>query len=60
LTTHCNVRAAGQRYRVLYQLQNEEVNILVLFIGRRDEGSPRDIYQLAPRLVKLGLPQTGD
>jgi mRNA interferase RelE/StbE len=50
-----SLRAAGQRYRIIYQLEKNKVIVLILAIGIRREGSKQDIYQLATRLVRLGL-----
>ena len=50
-----SVRAAGQRYRIVYRVRNDEQEVLVYMIGIRKEGSRRDIYTLAERLVQRGL-----
>jgi mRNA interferase RelE/StbE len=50
-----SLRAAGQRYRIIYQLEKNKVLVLILAIGIRREGSKKDIYQLAKKLVQLGL-----
>jgi mRNA interferase RelE/StbE len=50
-----SLRAAAQRYRIIYQLDNGAVIVYVVLIGLRKEGSKADIYELAQRLVRLGL-----
>jgi mRNA interferase RelE/StbE len=50
-----SIRAAGQRYWVLYRVVRDEVQVLVLAVGRRRSGDRQDIYQLARRLVRLRL-----
>ena len=50
-----SVRAAGQRYRVVYRVENAEQRVLVYMVGIRKEGSRRDIYALAEHLVQRGL-----
>ncbi len=50
-----SLRAAGQRYRIIYKIEKGEVIVLVVAIGIRKEGSKMDIYQLAQKLVRLGL-----
>jgi mRNA interferase RelE/StbE len=50
-----SVRAAGQRYRVVYRIENAEQRVLVYMVGIRREGSRRDIYVLAEHLVQRGL-----
>jgi mRNA interferase RelE/StbE len=50
-----SVRAAGQRYRIIYSLDGENIIILIVGVGIRREGSKTDIYALAKKLVRLGL-----
>ncbi|HEY7094217.1 MAG TPA: type II toxin-antitoxin system RelE/ParE family toxin [Ktedonobacterales bacterium] len=55
LAGYRSLRAAGQRYRIIYQLDNGTIIVYVVLIGLRKEGSKADIYELAQRLVRLGL-----
>lgn len=55
LTDMFSVRAVGQRYRIIYQLDGEKILILIVAIGIRKEGSKHDIYALAKKLLRLGL-----
>jgi mRNA interferase RelE/StbE len=50
-----SVRAAGQRYRVVYTIDQAPGRVLVYMIGIRKEGSRNDVYALAERLVRRGL-----
>ena len=50
-----SIRAAGQRYRVVYRVNDREKRVLVYTVGIRKEGSRRDVYALAERLVQRGL-----
>lgn len=50
-----SLRAAGQRYRMLYRLERGEVMVLVLAVGLRKEGSKKDVYELARKLLRLRL-----
>ena len=50
-----SLRAAGQRYRIIYQVEDQIVTVLVVAIGIRREGDKRDIYELTQRLLRLGL-----
>lgn len=43
------VRAAGQRYRVIYQVALLEGIVTVVVIGIRKEGDKRDAYRIAKR-----------
>jgi mRNA interferase RelE/StbE len=55
LTGFMSTRAAGQRYRVVYTIDNSGLRVLVYMVGIRREGNHRDIYALAERLVRRGL-----
>ena len=50
-----SVRAAGQRYRVLCRIDEDRQRVVVYLVGIRREGSRRDVYALAQRLVQRGL-----
>lgn len=43
------VRAAGQRYRIIYQVGTLEGVVTVVVIGIRKEGDKRDAYRVARR-----------
>jgi mRNA interferase RelE/StbE len=55
LSGYRSLRAAGQRYRIIYHIHEMQVEVLVVAIGRRAEGSREDIYRLAQRLLRLRL-----
>jgi mRNA interferase RelE/StbE len=59
LAGYRSLRAAG-RHRILYRVDGERVVVFVVAIGRRKDGSRRDVYKLAQRLVKLGLLDDAD
>lgn len=48
-----SIRAVGQRYRIIYQLQDKVVTVTVVFLGMRKEGDQKDVYHLAKRLLGL-------
>lgn len=50
-----STRAAGQRYRVVYKVEVGSERVVVYLVGIRKEGSRRDVYALAERLVQRGL-----
>jgi mRNA interferase RelE/StbE len=50
-----SVRAAGQRYRVVYRVDEGEQRVMVYLVGIRREGRRQDVYALAQRLVRRGL-----
>lgn len=47
LSVYRVVRAAGQRYRVVYQVATLEGVVTVLVVGIRKEGDKRDVYRVA-------------
>jgi len=50
-----SVRAAGQRYRVIYKIQDTSVIVLIIAIGIRKEGDKKDIYKLVRKMIQLNL-----
>jgi mRNA interferase RelE/StbE len=50
-----SLRAAGQRYRIIYQVEKGKVVVFVVALGIRKEGGKADIYLLARKLLRLGL-----
>lgn len=55
LNGYRSVRAVGQRYRIIYQVESAQVRVIIIAAGIRRGGDRRDIYTLAQRLVRLGL-----
>jgi mRNA interferase RelE/StbE len=47
LSAYRVVRAAGQRYRVVYQVATLEDVVTVVVVGIRKEGDKRDVYRVA-------------
>ena len=50
-----SVRAVSQRYRIIYKVEDEQVTILVVALGIRKDGDKKDVYNLAKKLIRLGL-----
>lgn len=50
-----SIRSVGQRYRILYQIDNEKIIVFVVALGIRKEGDKKDIYSLAKKLIQQGL-----
>ncbi len=46
-----SIRAVGQRYRIIYRIEQDKVLVVVVGIGRRKEGDKRDIYAVTKRLL---------
>ena len=55
LAGYRSLRAVGQRYRILYRVERDQVQVLVVALGIRKEGSKADIYSLAKKLLRLHL-----
>jgi mRNA interferase RelE/StbE len=55
LTGYYSIRAVGQRYRILYKLEAEQVIVVVVALGIRKQGDKKDVYELAKKLARLGL-----
>jgi mRNA interferase RelE/StbE len=55
LAGYRSVRAAGQRYRIVYRVERGRVVVIILAVGLRRDGDRQDIYALARKLVRLGL-----
>ncbi len=49
------VRALGQRYRIVCRVSSAERKVWVAAVGIRKKGSKTDIYELAQRMLRLGL-----
>lgn len=55
LAGYRSVRAIGQRYRIIYRVERQEIFVLVVAVGLRKEGSRADVYALASKLLRLHL-----
>lgn len=55
LATFRSVRAARQRYRIIYHVDVDEIVVITVTVGQRKEGDRRDIYALTERLARYGL-----
>lgn len=55
LAGYRSIRAVGQRYRIIFQVEDEKIIVLVIALGLRKEGNRKDIYSLARKLIELGL-----
>ncbi len=52
LAGYLSVRAVGQRYRIIYQVHEQCVRVLVVAVGIRKQGDTRDIYAKALKNTK--------
>ncbi|AFZ08117.1 hypothetical protein Osc7112_3773 [Oscillatoria nigro-viridis PCC 7112] len=47
-----SIRAVGQRYRIVYQVEQERVLVVVVGLGRRKDGDKKDIYTILEKLLE--------
>ena len=55
LAGYRSLRAAGQRYRIIYRVERAKILVSIVAVGIRKEGDRSDIYRLAQKLIKLRL-----
>ena len=55
LDGYYSVRAVGQRYRIIYTIEQTQVSVIVVALGIRKDGSKQDVCTLATKLLRLGL-----
>lgn len=51
LNGYRSVRAVGQRYRIIYQIKEKQILVLVIAIGKRKEGDKKDIYTVTKKIL---------
>ena len=55
LAGYRNVRGIGQRYRILYKTEADQVVVVAIAVGDYKEDSKADVYALVKKLARLGL-----
>ncbi len=60
LSGYQSIRAAGQRYRIVYRVHNDKIMVYIVAVGIHKEGSSTDIYSLAKKLIRLKLFAPGE
>ncbi|MDY6906190.1 MAG: type II toxin-antitoxin system RelE/ParE family toxin [Thermodesulfobacteriota bacterium] len=55
LSGYRSVRAVGQRYRIIYTINEDVITVLVVALGIRKEKDKKDIYHLARKLIQKNL-----
>ena len=46
-----SVRAVGQRYRIVYEINDADLTVWIVAVGIRKEGSKNDIYHIAQKSI---------
>ncbi|GAB6277571.1 MAG: hypothetical protein SAMD01599839_21110 [Rectinema sp.] len=59
LKDYRSIRAAGQGYRIIYKIIEEEIILIIVAIGIRKNGDKKDIYELMKKYIKTGLLEGG-
>jgi len=52
LKGHRRVRAAGQRYRIIYKVEEDRIVVTIVYLGRRKEGDKDDVYEAMKQLIR--------
>jgi mRNA interferase RelE/StbE len=55
LAGYRTIRAVGQRYRIIFRVDQGRVVVLIVAVGLRKAGDKQDVYALAKKLIRLGL-----
>ena len=55
LAGYRSIRAVGQRYRILYRIEKEQIIVMVVIVGIRREGDKKDAYEIAKKMKRAGL-----
>ncbi len=55
LSGYRSIRAAGQRFRIIYRVDREAIEVLVVQVGLRKAGDNDGVYELAKRWLQRGL-----
>lgn len=50
-----SIRAVGQRFRIIYRIEEDAVIVVIVALGLRKTGSRKDIYSIAHKLLQQGL-----
>lgn len=55
LAGYRSVRAVGQRYRIIYRLEEKKVVVYIVAVGIRKEDDRSDVYELARKIIRSKL-----
>jgi mRNA interferase RelE/StbE len=50
-----SIRAALQRYRIIYQIKDNDIIVVIFAVGICCDGAKDDVYNLAKKLFRLRL-----
>jgi len=55
LARYRSIRAVGQRYRIIYRVHEDQVEVVIVGVGIRKAGDRSDVYEIAKKLLALGI-----
>ena len=55
LQNYRSIRSVGQRYRIIYQVLEKKIIVVIVAIGIRKDKDKKDIYELMKKFVKIGM-----
>ena len=55
LAGYRSIRVVGQRYRIIYRVNESIVTVHIATLGMRKDGDKKDVYALAKKMARLGL-----
>jgi mRNA interferase RelE/StbE len=55
LSGYRSIRVVGQRYRIIFKVDENIVTVYVVALGIRKDGDKKDVYALAKKMARLGL-----
>jgi mRNA interferase RelE/StbE len=55
LAGYRSIRVVGQRYRIIYRVDDTIVTVYIATLGIRKDGDKKDVYALAKKMARLGL-----
>ena len=59
LKDYRSIRSIGQRYRIIYQVNNNDVVVIIVAVGIRKDGDKKDIYELMKKYINIGIFKEG-
>ncbi len=60
LDGYYSLRAVGQKYRIIYTIEQTQVTVMIVALEIRKDGSKQGVYALAKKLLRLGLLDESD
>ncbi len=52
LSGYFSIRAVGQRYRIVYKIDQNKILVIVVGLGKRKEGDKNDVYKIVKKIIE--------